>query len=105
LVVIIFLFVAYFRLSLDRLSFGILLGFGVSACEYLASWAISANADLSAQGRTLLDFLEMGTYHLCVLFWGYYLLAPSKVRVRPVVSLPKHNLEVWNQELERLLHQ
>jgi hypothetical protein len=105
LVVIIFLFAAYFRLSWDRLSFGILLGFGVSACEYLASWGISANADLSAQGRTLLDFLEMGTYHLCVLFWCYYLLVPKRVRVRPVVSLPKHNLDVWNQELERLLHQ
>lgn len=105
LVVIIFLFAAYFRLSWDRLSFGVLLGFGISTCEYLASWAISANADPSAQGRALLDFLEMGTYHLCVLFWCYYLLVPSKIRVRPVVSLPKHNLEVWNQELERLLHQ
>jgi hypothetical protein len=105
LVVIIFLFVAYFGLSWDRLSFGILLGLGISACEYLAAWAILANADLSARGRTALDLLNMATYHLCVLIWGYYLLVPKKTRVRPAVSLPKHNLDVWNQELERLLHQ
>jgi hypothetical protein len=105
LVVIIFLFVAYFGLSWDRLSFGVLLGFGISSCEYLASWAILANADPSAQGRTLLDLLNMATFHLCVLLWGYYLLVPSKVRAKPVVSLPQHNLEVWNRELERLIHQ
>lgn len=105
LVVIIFLFVAYFGLSWDRMSFGILLGFGISACGYLASWAILANADPSPQGRTLLDLLNMATYHFCVLLWGYYLLVPQKVRTKPIVSLPQHNLDVWNRELERLLHQ
>ena len=105
LVVIIFLFAAYFGLSWDRISFGVMLGFGVSACEYLASWAIVANADPSAQGRTLLDLMDMATYHLCVLFWCYYLLVPGKVRAKTTVSLPAHNLDVWNRELERLLQQ
>ena len=105
LVVIIFLFVAYFGLPWDRLSFGILLGFGVSACEYVASWAIVANADPSSQGRTLLDLVTMATYHFCVLLWGYYLLVPGKVRVKTTMSLPAHNLDVWNRELERLLQQ
>jgi hypothetical protein len=104
-IVIIFLFVQYFGLSWDRLSFGIILGFGVSACEYLAAWAILANADLSQQGRTVLDLLNMATYHLCVLIWCYYLLVPQRVVSKPAVSLPKHNLDVWNRELERLLQQ
>jgi hypothetical protein len=105
LIVVIFLFAAYFGLSWDRLSFGILLGFGVSACEYLAAWAIAANGDPSPHGRILLDLLDMATYHLCVLIWCYYLLVPQRVVTKPAVSLPNHNLDVWNRELERLLQQ
>jgi hypothetical protein len=105
LILFLFVFAAYFRLSWDRLSFGVLLGFGLSACEYLASWAIMTNATPSAQARTLLDLLNMATHHLCVLLWGYYLLVPQKIRTKPIVSLPQHNLDVWNRELERLLHQ
>jgi hypothetical protein len=105
LVVVIFLFASYFGLSWDRISFGILFGFGISACEYLAAWAIVANADPSQHGRTLLDLLDMATYHLCVLIWFYYLLVPQKVASKAAVTLPKHNLEVWNRELERLLRQ
>lgn len=106
LVVFIFLFAAYFHLSWDRLSFGVLLGFGVSACGYLAAWAIMTNAGPSPQGRTLLDFFNMATYHLCVLIWFYYLLVPQKVSApKPVPAWPEHNLELWNRELERLLQQ
>jgi hypothetical protein len=106
LVIFVFLFASYFRLSWDRLSFGVLLGFGFSACGYLAAWAIVSNADPSTQGRTLLDFLEMGIYHFCVLIWCYYLLVPQKSSApRSAPALPEHNLELWNRELERLLQQ
>jgi hypothetical protein len=47
----------------------------------------------------------MGTYHICVLIWFYYLLVPHKVAARTPVSLPEDNLAVWNRELERLIHQ
>jgi hypothetical protein len=47
----------------------------------------------------------MGTYHICVLIWFYYLLVPQKVAAKPAVSLPEDNLAVWNRELERLIHQ
>ena len=102
LIVIIFLFTAYFKLSWDRVSFGVLLGFGVSACVYLASWAIMENATPSPQMRGVLNLLNMATYHLSVLIWMYYLLVPAKVK-KTVVRLPENNLEVWNRELERLL--
>jgi len=105
LILFLFLFAAYFRLSLDRLSFGVLLGLGISACEHLATWAIIANANPSANVRTLFAFLNMATYHVCVLIWFYYLLVPQKVASKPTVPLPENNLAVWNRELERLLQQ
>ena len=105
LIVFIFLFAGYFRLSWDRLSFGLLLGFGTSACSHLAAWAIIANADPSASGRTLLDFMEMTAHHICVLIWFYYLLVPGKVAAKIPSPLPENNLDLWNRELERLLQQ
>ena len=105
LVVFLFLFAAYFHLSWDRLSFGILLGLGVLACEHLAVWAVVANAGPSGHTRTLFDFLNMATYHLSVLIWLYYVLVPQKVGAKSEVPLPENNLAVWNRELERLLQQ
>jgi hypothetical protein len=103
LILFLFLFAAYFRLTMDRLSFGILLGFGISTCEYLATWAIMTNGDPSTFGRTLLDFLNMATFHVCVLIWAYYLFVPGRVTARATVALPENNLALWNRELERLL--
>ena len=105
LVVFLFLFAAYFHLSWDRLSFGILLGLGVSACVHLATWAVVANASPSDHTRTLLEFLNMAVYHLCVLIWLYYLLVPKKVVTKFEAPLPENNLALWNRELERLLQQ
>ena len=105
LIIFLFLLAAYFHLTWDRLSFGILLGFGISACVHLATWAIIANASPSEQTRTLFAFLNMATYHLCVLIWFYYVIVPQKVVRKSVVPLPENNLAVWNRELERLLQQ
>jgi hypothetical protein len=103
LLVFIFGFAAYFKLAWDHRMFGVGLGMAVLACEHLASWAMTANGALSGR-RQLLDLLNMATYHLCVLVWFYYLLVPAQ-RPQAAVSLPEHNLETWNQELERLLQQ
>jgi|SRR5579872_3806361 hypothetical protein len=126
LVLFIFVFASFFHLRFDRLSFGVLLGFGVSACEHLAAWAILANAAPSAHGRTLLDFLNMATHLSCVLIWSYYWLTPEKRKTfpdrqkRPPTQPPSdppstfsggnpkdHEEAVndWNRELERLIHQ
>ena len=105
LVLFLFLFAAYFHLSWDRLSFGVLLGFGFSACAHLVGWAISANAEPSAYGRALLDFFGMAVHHLCVLVWFYYVLVPQRVTAKSATPLPENNLAVWNRELERLLQQ
>jgi hypothetical protein len=103
LILFLFIFAAHFRLSWPRPIFGITVALGISACVHLATWATMANSDLSVYGRNLLDFLNMATFHVCVLMWCYYLLVPQKIAPKSTVRLPDHSLEVWNRELERLL--
>jgi hypothetical protein len=103
LLLFIFLFAGYFRLTWNSAAFGIALGLGISACVHLGTWAVIANGGLLDR-RYFLDFLNMATYHICVLIWFYYLLAPQKSATTSA-SLPEHNLDIWNRELERLLQQ
>jgi len=115
LILFIVLFAAYFRLSWSRQTFGIALGLGVLSCEHLAVWAIAASGAIATESG-IFDFVNMGTYHVCVVIWMYYMLAPEKARTKspkPPRDLPPgvladlsaaENLNVWNQELERLLH-
>jgi hypothetical protein len=105
LLVFIFLFAAYFRLKPTHLVFGIALGLAISACVHLATWGIAANGGLPASRRVVLAFLNMATYHVCVLIWFYYLLVPARVSQKPAVPLPENDLDLWNRELERLVHQ
>jgi hypothetical protein len=103
LLLFVFFFSAYFRLRSERNALGICLGLAISACVHLATWAIAAN-NSSVELSVYLDFLNMAAYHAGVLIWMYFLLVPHKVVVKPTVSLPDHNLDIWNRELERLLH-
>jgi hypothetical protein len=104
LILFLFLFTAGFRLTWDRATLGIALGRGISSSVHLATWAVVANGGLP-QSRYLLDFLNFGTYHLCVLIWFYFLLVPQKSATTSAVLLPENNLDIWNRELERLLQQ
>lgn len=117
LLLFIFVFASYFHLSWGRPWFGITLGLSVSACVHLASWAVMANGGLPDAKRVLFVFLNMATYHACVLIWFYYLLVPHSVSENLVPSTHlaegpsplgeaahEGNLDVWNRELERLIH-
>jgi hypothetical protein len=78
-----------------------------------------ANSGLPDSKRIILVFLNMATYHVCVLMWFYYLLVPQAALKSTVPSIrlpqdpigplegPTHEeeLEEWNRELERLIHQ
>jgi hypothetical protein len=102
LILFLFLFAAHFHLRWRSPVFGITLGFGIVASVHLAYWALLAGW-LFGQKSYLLDFLNMATYHICVLIWFYYLLVPQKSAAVSVVVLPEDNLDIWNRELERLL--
>ena len=103
LLVFIFLFSFYFHLVWERRLFGITLGLSISSCVHLASWALIDNGGLPDSKRMILVFLNMATYHVCVLIWFYYLLVPKKPAAKSAVSLPENSLEAWNRELERLV--
>jgi hypothetical protein len=113
LLVSMFFFSGYFHLRLSRPHFGIALGLSISACVQLAAWAVIANAGLSNTARYHLDFFSMATYHLCIFIWYYYLLVPENdtpepprgQSAGPKSELLDEDLEVWNRELERLIHQ
>ncbi len=104
ILVAIFLFSAYFHLSWPRQVFGIALGLSVSACVHLATWALIDNGGLPRSTRLILVFVNMATYHFCILLWFYYLLVPQKAATKSAVPLPENNLDIWNRELERLVH-
>lgn len=101
--VFIFLLSFYFHLRWPRKVFGIALGLSLSACVYLATWALIINAGLPVEKRDLLVFLRGTTFHLEVLLWFYYILVPERAPAPTPVPLPENNLALWNRELERLL--
>lgn len=113
LLAFIFILSSYFHLSLIRPLFGIALGLSISACVHLATWAVIANGGWANSTRSRLDFLNMATYHVCVLIWFYYLLVPGEARGEtralsidpPKGPSHKEELELWNRELERLVKQ
>jgi hypothetical protein len=82
-----FLFAAYFHLTWNKWDFGIAFGSSVSACVHLGTWAVVVNG-VHLQKPYLLDFLNMTTYHICVLIWFYYLLSPIRTRMAAANSPP-----------------
>jgi hypothetical protein len=99
-----FLFSRYLTLSWRNQAFGIALGLGIYATVDLITAAISAQAGF--WHAELLDLVSMGAYHCSVVIWMVYLLRRETVRSDEVHNFPAHHeLEVWNEELERLLHQ
>jgi len=96
-----FLFSRYFVLEWRSGAFGIALGLGVFASVELAT---SAMGVYLKQWDRIFDLANMAVYHLCVLLWMFYLMLPER-QPQTVIRLPEHDLEVWNQELQRLLQQ
>jgi hypothetical protein len=103
LLVFLFLFSSYFRLSWRSYVYGIAVGMGIFASVDLATSAIRAASEI-AEGSHAFNFLSMAVYHCCVLIWLVYMLAPESVG-RTVKDVPDHNLEEWNAALQRLLMQ
>lgn len=96
---------AHFKLHPVRAVYWITVGLAISACVHLASWALMASGGLPNSERIPLVFLNMATYHACVLIWFYFVLVPGKVKSSSKHPMPPmHNLDVWNREVGRLLH-
>lgn len=100
LLLCLFVFSRYFALSWRSNAFGIALGFGIFASVELASSAIRSQVGLS--GNHFLDYVTMGTYHFCVLIWLFYFMVSERPPKYNSKNLPEHDLEIWNQELQKL---
>jgi hypothetical protein len=98
-----FAFSSYLGLSWRSRVFGVALGLGLFASVELIASAVRSETGFVY--NTFLNYLTMGTYHICVLIWGFYLLAPERSSQYALKTLPEHDLDSWNQELQRLLRQ
>jgi hypothetical protein len=99
-----FLFSRYLTLSWRNHVFGIALGLGIYATVTLTTSAISAQAGY--WHAELLDNISMAAYQCSTFVWLFYLLRRETIRTDDVHNLPTHHeVEVWNEELDRLLHQ
>jgi hypothetical protein len=101
LVLFLFLFSRGIGVSLQGCVFGIALGFGILSSVELANWALHTG-ELSVPMARALNLLPTGGYHIAVLIWLGYLLAPAR-KIVQLRELPVTDLRQWNTELERFL--
>jgi hypothetical protein len=90
----------YLHLRWKNYLFGILLGFG-----FLALMTLTGLTVRMYYGKLVFAWEEMllGTaYCFSLVIWTFYVLQPEVLKV-PVVSLPAHELERWDQALTQLL--
>jgi hypothetical protein len=99
------LFCAYFRLSWRSRVFGIVLGLGILSSSSLAMNAIMSQMGPARlrQNEYLLRLVNESANLTAVVVWLSYFLAREPSPLLPHTVLPKHDLETWNQELERML--
>ena len=102
LLVLLLLLSRFFGCSWRNYVFGIALGLGFFASVQLGTSAIQAQIGVAA-AVDLFNYISMGVYHCCVLFWIVTLWWPAQVETR-VSEVPTHNLDHWNAALQRLLH-
>lgn len=84
----------------EKPAFGIALGLAIIASADLILLAINAKIGYYRP----LDYGYMGSYHVTVLVWLYYLAVPEKATKTSPDSLPDHKeFEAWSDAIKRLL--
>lgn len=107
LLLLLFIFPRMIGVSWRSQVFGIALGLGILATLSLAMSAVRSQIEPIARNHVsdIMDLLTHGTYLSSILVWTAYSLMPERHSPRALKALPDHDLETWNQELRRLLHQ
>lgn len=101
LLLLLLLFARYLHVSLRSYTAGILLGFGIYATVDLASSAIGAELPKSAS--IAIGMGQMAAYHVAVLVWLRSLVVREPSPKAKEDRIPQLDLELWNQELERMV--
>lgn len=104
LLLFLFVFSRYLGISWQSHAFGIAFGFGILASVSLATAAIRSQVEPIARNglSDAIAVIVESTSLCCNAIWFLYLLLPKSLPSR-AARLPDHDLETWNQELERLL--
>jgi hypothetical protein len=102
LVLFLFLFSGLLGVSLQSYVFGIALGFGILSSVQFANSALRAG-ELSGSMARVLNLLSTGGYHIGVLIWLGYLIAPARKSIQPPDEPIMYDVHHWNNELERFL--
>jgi hypothetical protein len=76
------------------------LGFGIMACINLS--AAGLRSGLGKSAFMAVDITQMAAFHLCVLVWLVYLYLPDRTAAFTGSGLAKSDIQVWDQELQRI---
>ena len=99
--IVLLAFTSAFHLRGRSSAAGFVLGFGINS-----SIAVAAMAWMSAIGpKSYLaaDLIRMAGFHVCVLIWLVYVFYPERSVQTVGQGLSKIDLELWNEELHRLV--
>jgi hypothetical protein len=101
MVLTLFIFARALRISWHSWVAGVALGFGVSACIDLVSAALRGEW---GQGASVaVDLTQMASFHLCVVIWLVYLFVADRTPPFPDGKLNISDLELWDEELQRMV--
>lgn len=101
LLLLLLLFARYLHVSLRSYNAGILLGFGIYASVGLATSALRPH--LASGAESAIDLGQMAAYHVAVLVWLRSLVVREPSPKAKEDRIPQLDLELWNQELERMV--
>ena len=101
LLAVLFLFSRVLRVSWRSFPVGIAVGFGILGCVELSAAALLSA--FGSGGYAAIDAVRLAAFHACVLVWLGYLAFPEREPKFAGKTLQKSELELWDQELQRML--
>jgi hypothetical protein len=90
------------RFSWRNHAFGIALGMGLFASVELAVSAVRPYLP-NSKSVVAMNLVTMGTYHVCVLIWAWYLWAPERVHEHEGAAVAANELDNWDAALQRVI--
>jgi hypothetical protein len=101
MVLALFIFARALRVSWHSWIAGVALGFGVSASIALISAAL--RAEWGKRAFVAADLTLMVGFHVCVIIWLVSLFLSDRTPPFPDGKLKVSDLELWDQELQRMV--
>jgi hypothetical protein len=102
LLVVLFAMSRLLHFSWRNHAFGIALGMGLFASVELAVSAVRPFLP-DSKSVVAMNLVTMGTYHVCVLIWGWYLWAPERTYEQKYAAVPANALDHWDAALQRVI--